>query len=632
MYKTIYNPKTGRNVNINSKFGKKILRTYLRTLYGGVESSRHADVREAADFSKKKQRNNRWSKKGGSHPEVPRPHRPSPGNEDHPVEPSPGNGESKNSSSIIINPEPEPKSVVRPEPDPKSVVPPPDVRRELPSIAPFDPHMAINRLRPFFDIVDRGLNITSRNPEQYDLQAVPFHEELADKINQLLEIFGMNPEVYYELLHRYNNNDNDIIEDYLNFHKEMQKRIFIEAQLGNTFVQEFVQQADQLTLQKASEGNPLGLYYLRGDMMEKLLHSANSGNQWAIEFIKLPHVVEFINGIAQDGNTWANEFIHHVNKAQQMVWVDEFNQQNAHAWVDEFNPQNPWVNEFTQGAPPSTPHGWNHRINSGRSRQLFGENMSQLYKNYDVKHHEKEIDRQKEQKKIEEERQKEIENQKDQDEAEFYFHTKCVLILNDIVRKSNKDSYKKFNLYGSPSTSIPRIRNINDPGFIEAENDELIQSQNQEKSAAQDAMDEVIDEMITGYSKIGISLNKEEIKKIQEEYTTQLNEIHKNIIAFRVDYNNETKRLKKVHDTKIKHIQTDLLLHSNLSEQQLKDIENAYWEGLQKNPDGLSSPSTHAQLSAPPLTFTEMAREPILCSKCESTSVTFAGDVCPNCV
>ncbi len=54
MYKTIYNPKTGKNVNINSKFGKKILRTYLRTLYGSVESSRHADVREAADFSKKK--------------------------------------------------------------------------------------------------------------------------------------------------------------------------------------------------------------------------------------------------------------------------------------------------------------------------------------------------------------------------------------------------------------------------------------------------------------------------------------------------------------------------------------------------------------------------------------------------
>jgi hypothetical protein len=38
MYSTIYNPITGRNVNINSKLGKKILKTYIRTLYGGSDS------------------------------------------------------------------------------------------------------------------------------------------------------------------------------------------------------------------------------------------------------------------------------------------------------------------------------------------------------------------------------------------------------------------------------------------------------------------------------------------------------------------------------------------------------------------------------------------------------------------
>jgi hypothetical protein len=38
MYNTIYNPITGRNVNINSKLGKKILKTYIRTLYGGSDT------------------------------------------------------------------------------------------------------------------------------------------------------------------------------------------------------------------------------------------------------------------------------------------------------------------------------------------------------------------------------------------------------------------------------------------------------------------------------------------------------------------------------------------------------------------------------------------------------------------
>jgi len=564
------------------------------------------------NFSKKNKRNNRSSKKGGaSHPEIPRPPQEHPrdghgdGDGDHQVD-----GTEENSSSIIINPKP----VIPRQP----IVPP-----QLPRIAPFDPHMAIERFRPFFDIVDRGLRLTRRNPEQYDSPAVPFHDENAQKMNQLLEILGMDPDVYHELTHRYNNNDNDIIEDYLNFHEEIQKRIFIEAQRGNTFVQEFVKQADQLTLQKASEGNLLGLYHLRGDMMGKLLDRVHSGDQWASEFIKQPHVAEFINGIAQDGNTWANEFIHHVNNPQK-TWVDEFNPQNA--WVDEFNPQNAWADEFTQGAPPSTPHRWNREINPGR--QLFRESMSQLYGNmareHHVKNHEKEIERQKEQKNIE--KQKEIENQKDQDEAKYYFHRKCILILNGILSKATKDSYKKFNLNGLPTTSIPRMRHINDPGFIEAEYDDLIQSQKQDKSAIQEAMDE----MITGYSNIGVSLNIEEIQQILEIYTRKLNEIHKNIINDRAESNEETKRLKKLHDTKIKTIQTNLS-HHNLSEHQLKEIENAYWEGLQKNPEGVSTPPTQ-QSSTPPIPPIRSSSRPKCMNQSCSNHVNFSGDLCAGCL
>ena len=35
MYSKIVNPKTGRKVNVNSVFGKKILRKYLAVLKGG---------------------------------------------------------------------------------------------------------------------------------------------------------------------------------------------------------------------------------------------------------------------------------------------------------------------------------------------------------------------------------------------------------------------------------------------------------------------------------------------------------------------------------------------------------------------------------------------------------------------
>ena len=35
MYKKITNPLTGRNVNLNSRLGKKIIRNYLFVLYGG---------------------------------------------------------------------------------------------------------------------------------------------------------------------------------------------------------------------------------------------------------------------------------------------------------------------------------------------------------------------------------------------------------------------------------------------------------------------------------------------------------------------------------------------------------------------------------------------------------------------
>jgi len=38
MYNNIINPKTGKNININSKLGKNVIQNYLYYLYGGNPS------------------------------------------------------------------------------------------------------------------------------------------------------------------------------------------------------------------------------------------------------------------------------------------------------------------------------------------------------------------------------------------------------------------------------------------------------------------------------------------------------------------------------------------------------------------------------------------------------------------
>ena len=50
MWNKIVNPETGRKVNINGKIGKKVLKTYLNSLYGGGSVNEEVRIEDGEPF------------------------------------------------------------------------------------------------------------------------------------------------------------------------------------------------------------------------------------------------------------------------------------------------------------------------------------------------------------------------------------------------------------------------------------------------------------------------------------------------------------------------------------------------------------------------------------------------------